>query len=546
MRCRPALNFGTASFAALALAASAILLSCPAREAGGKGTQVPSAELSPEAKGPDPRAAFESSGMLGGLSAAAEYPATLITGFGSAEAGVALSLGAQLSTAAVARRTAPPSPGAVPAHELALASGARALLPGPALALAASGDWIVASCADPKGSGKGILIGYKAEGGGQGLAEAWRTASAPAIRLLAVPGGRLLMADEGGELSLIEASTGARAWGKRMSEPVSDIAYAPGLVLAASGRSLEAFDESTAALAWSSALRDRAAFISAGNGTALVLAMDGSLSSFTLAEGKETGSSAGPFDPYLRPIADGGFAIVALQGGATELDVKTGLSLRSWSWEGRTAFIAADKDRLYAGIDGREGRGLLIASRTGDAAKRLARLNSAPFDEPLAVTGARGGLLLLLMDGSLVLVGREAAAEARPSAIDAAIAPPQSTASAISSAVGRFRSADAAAASGYLRFDLFAQGIPVDPGVSFTAFRFDSAASSKRSFFAKPAGPGTVVAIYDAAGRELTASIDELGSTSRTTAYFEKGKSYWIVAGWLEQAEPSGFRLYAK
>ncbi len=97
-----------------------------------------------------------------------------------------------------------------------------------------------------------------------------------------------------------------------------------------------------------------------------------------------------------------------------------------------------------------------------------------------------------------------------------------------------------------MRFDLFSQGIPVDTEVAFTAFRYESPSSEKRSFAADPASVGAVVAIFEETGHELAASIDELASSSRAAAYFEKGKVYWIVAGWTYQAEPTTFRLYLK
>jgi hypothetical protein len=525
-----------------ALAATFALSACPARESALKtsGAGLAATEVAGESKGLDPRSAFESSGLLGGMTALPESPIVLIAASGIPEAGVALSLGGALSTAAVARRQGED-------HELVLASGARAALPGPAIAMAAPGERIAVACAESDVAIGASLVCFKAEGEGERLALAWKKYCPPVKRLLAVPGGRIVAADEASRLYLVDAASGSEIWEKLLQAPAADIAYAPGLVIAASRSSLLAFDESTGASVWSAPLTANAGSISAGNGSAFVLAESGSLSAFSLLDGKGIGAATGPFDPSLRPVADGTQAIVGLSGGgAAEIDVKSGQTQRSWSWEGPASFIAADRDNIFAGIYGRAGVGVLSAPRAGDSGMSVVALDSSPFDSPLAVSGSRGGLLVLLMDGSLDLLGRRREVMAAPSALDEAIAPASDTAAAISTALGRFKPVDTVDKGRYLRFDLFTQGMPVDTEVAFTAFRYDSAASAKRSFAAEPAGDGAVVAIYDEAGRELAASIDELGSSSRAAAYFEKGRTYWIAAGWTYQAVPEPFRLLLK
>ena len=525
-----------------ALTVGIVFCACPAREipAKGSGKGSVSTENVVESKGPDPRAAFESSGLLGGMTSSPTSPVALIAAAGLPEAGVCLALGGSLSTAAIARRSGY-------GHELILASGARATLPGPVLAMAASGERIAVACAGTTGLEGSRLIGFKVEGEGERLVEAWNTEGSPVKRLLAVPGGRFVVADESQGLRLVDASTGAESWGKNLSANAADIAYAPGLVLATSGSSLEAFDESTGVPVWSAALTAKARSLSAGNGVALVLAESGSLSAFSLADGMGVGAAPGPFDPVLRPLADGARAIVGLiGGGASEIDIKSGQTLQTWPWDGTTAFIAADKDLVYAGIDGRKGRGILLASRAGEPSRRMAELESAAFDSPQAVSGMRGGLLLLLMDGSLVLVGKSREPVSGASGLDAAIAPSPETNAAILAALGRFKPGDSVDRQHYLRFDLFAQGMPVDTDVAFTAFRYENPTSAKRSFTAKPANVGAVVAIYNDSGHEIAASIDELGSSSSATAYLEKGRIFWIVAGWTFQASPERFRLYVK
>jgi hypothetical protein len=463
------------------------------------------------------------------------------------EAGSCLAIGANLSEAAVVRRL--PLAGAKGfSHELVLASGAEASLPGPAIALAATGEHLVV--ASSLGKGGGALIGFRAEGEGERLLESWKKEGPAARRLLAVPGGRIVAADDDGSpprLYLVDAATGAEIWGLALPIVAADIAYAPGIVLAIAGSQLGAYDESTGAPIWDASLPAKARSLAAGNGVALVLAETGSLSVFSLADGKGLGAAPGPFDSSIRPVSDLSRAIVALPGGgAEELEVKTGSSVRRWSWLGRASFLAADRDRIYAGVSGSEGAALFIGSREGESSARSVGLASCAFDAPIAVSGSRGGLLLLLQDASLVLVGKELENGQGVSALDAAVSPSPETAASISAALGRFKTADSIAPDRYLRFDLFTQGIPVDQSIDFTAFRYEASSSAKRTFAATPGTAGEVVAIFDESGRELAASIDELGSVSRATAYLEKGRRYWVATGWTYKSEPTSFRLFVK
>jgi hypothetical protein len=462
------------------------------------------------------------------------------------EAGSCLAIGANLSEAAIVRRL-PLSGSKGFSHELVLASGAEASLPGPAIALATTGERFVVAASLGKG---GALIGFRAEGEGERLLESWKKEGPAARRLLAVPGGRIAAADDDGSpprLYLVDATTGAELWGVALPEVAADIAYAPGIVLAAYGSQLGAYDESTGAPIWGASLPAKARSLAAGNGVALVLAETGSLSAFSLADGKGLGAAPGPFDASIRPVSDLSRAIVALPGGgAEELEVKTGGSVRRWSWIGLASFLAADRDRIYAGVSGKEGAMVFIGSREGESSERSVVLASRAFDAPIAVSGSRGGLLLLLQDASLVLVGKEFENGRGASAFDAAVAPGPEAAAAISAALRRFKTVDGRAPGSYLRFDLFAQGIPVDQSMDFTAFRYEASSSSKRTFSAKPGTEGEVVAIFDESGRELAASIDELGSISSATAYLEKGRRYWIATGWAYQSEPMSFRLFVK
>ena len=532
-----------------------LLLSCTARDQPWKNSsQAGTAlEASGEAKGSDPRAAFETSNLVGGISASIESSVTLVAASGRSESGAAVAIGGALSTAVIARSAlSTGSASARQGHELVLASGARASIPGPALAIASSGDRIVASCADPLSSAGGSLLCLRTEGEGERLIPSWKRELHPANRLLAVPGGRVVASEDSSlasfaRLHCVDTLTGKEIWSAAMQTVASDIGYAPGIVLAAAGAKLIAFDESTGVQLWSAALTAKARSLSAGNGVALVLAETGSLSAFSLGDGKGIGAAPGPFDPAIRPVADGARAIMALvNGGAAEVEIASGQILRSWIWEGPSSFLVADRDRIYAGIAGLGGRGLYFAPRAGESKGKLLRLASGAFGTPVAVSGARGGLLILLMDGSLVLLGKVMEPSEAPSALDTAIRPKAEIAEAISAALGRFKPVEALDPRHYLRFDLFVQGMPIDSGIAFTAFAFDPPSDARKTFYTKPPVNGSVVAIYSEEGREIAASIDELGSTSSASAYMQKGKRYWIVAGWTYQAETQPYRIFAR
>jgi outer membrane protein assembly factor BamB len=537
------------------LSLATMLCSCTAREQQGKnaaqGTSV--VETTGDVKDSDPRAAFETSCLVGGLSASLENSVTLIAASGRSESGVALAIGGALSTAVVARSAGSSrNAGGGQGHELVLASGARTSIPGPALAIVASGDRIVASCADPLSSAGGALICFRTEGEGERLVASWKRELHAANHLLAVPGGRVIASEDSSLASFariycFDSLTGKEIWSAAVQTVATDIAYAPGIALAVTGAKLIAFDESTGVQLWSAALTAKARSLSAGNGVALVLAETGSLSAFSLGDGKGIGAAPGPFDSSIRPVADGGRALVTLvNGGAAEVEISSGQMLRSWTWEGPASFLIADRDRIYAGIDGLGGKGLYFASRAGESKGKLLRLASGAFSAPVAVSGTRGGLLILLMDGSLVLVGKDMEASDAPSALDTAIRPKAEIAQAISAALGRFKPVEAQDPRHYLRFDLFVQGMPVDAKVAFTAFAFDPPTSARRTFYAKPSVNGSVITVYSEEGREIAASIDELGATSSASAYIQKGKRYWIVAGWTYQAEIQNYRIFVR
>ncbi len=546
-----------AAAAAAALIASILLLSsCGERgPEGGVGREggQPAASGAPsaEAVGADPRAAFESSGMISGLNVEIQAIRPVGEARGSPRSGVALGYGSSLTSAVIAIAEAGPDsgPGGAQAERLVSASGAAsAPLPGPAIALAVSGESIVASCAMSGGSS--MLLGFR-PGDASGLyVESWKRADKSIGMLIPVPGGRIAAAGDDGIVSVIDAADGREIWRSALasSEAPADMAYAPGFVLACVPGSLYAFEEGSGKRAWISSFGSDAASLSAGSGAAAILTPEGALLAFLLADGSKLVESAGPFDPSVRPVVDSGRIFAALPGGgAREIEMKAGNAARSWIWRGQSRFLVADARNLYAGVSGMRGPRLVIAERSGSGIARELPLPAAPFDMPAAVHGSRGGLLMLLMDGSVALATADQQRAPEASAIDRAAAPPEPAASAILAAIGRFRARNPAdPASSYLRFDLFVSGMPVDPSAAFTAFKFEAAAGGVARFSAEPAAPGIVIAVYDEEGGELEANIDDLGSRSSVDVKLQKGKAYWIAAGRAAGAEEAAFRLYAR
>jgi hypothetical protein len=537
--------------ASVALACS--IASCGARSAGTQGQEAAGktqpASSPAEGAGADPRAAFESSGMLSGLSAGIEAVKILRASRGSPRAGVALAYGSSITNAVAAGSAlVRDERGRSTVIDVMFsATGTSSVaLPGPALAIAVSGESVVVSCSDP--GGKGILLGYRPDDAGGGFAESWRREDRPRDRLLPAPGGRFVAGGDDGILSVHDAADGRELWRGSVDGPIADLAYAPGIVIAAARGSLSAYDEGSGKRLWGAALGADAVSVSAGAGLVAALTRSGSLETFVLADGAALCSVAGPFDPAVRAIADSGRVIAALpRGGARELELKAGSVLRSWDWDGPSSFLAADGNNIYAGASGAAGPRIIAAPRSGTGEPREIPLPAAAFDAPAAAHGSRGGLLMLLQDGSVALATGESTQSPAPSALDAAASPPEPAATAIATALGRFRSRNPAEPpSRYLRFDVFVSGVPVDAAVAFTAYRYEAKANGRSSFAAVPAAQGALIAAYDDQGGEIEASVDELGSRAGVDVRLQKGKTYWIVAGRSASSEAAPFRLFLK
>lgn len=513
----------------------------PPKDEGGKSPNPSAAESQAEPRDQDPRAAYDSSGVMGGLSAKLESPVALLRSQGSPEAGPSLALGSDLSEAAMASRISG-DPTRTKSHELILASGARASLPGPALALAATGDCYVVAVSYEQG---GMLVGLKAEGEGERLLQSWKKEGPAVRRLMAIPGGRILCAedqDRSPRLFLIDAVSGSELWGLTLPGPANDIAYAPGLALAATDSQLGAYDESRGTIQWIASLPAKARTLSAGNGVALIVAASGSLSAYSLSDGKGIGASPGPFDPSLRPVSDGNQALAAIQGGgASELEVRTGKVLRTWTWSGSSSFLAADRSRIYAGLKQGALPYLYIASRTGESAQSRVELPAPAFEAPVAVSGSRGGLLLLCQDGSLVLVGRELETQGN-SIFDKELVPASATIAAIGRSLAFYLPEKQKGGKASIRFDVFAQGVPLAQDSDFTAFRYDSGSTGRQRFRLEPASANAPLCIFDEAGKQLS----EPGDVGHSSASLAKGKSYWIVAGQTVSSDGATIRIFTE
>jgi len=547
---------GARRLAAASLFAAALsLASCGnpgegerARDAGSQAASSPS---SSEPAGADPRAAFESSGMLSGLNVDIQEIRLLSGSRGSPRAGVALGYGSSLGNAvfAIGESGSAAKPGALPTERLVSASGAASLpLPGPVIALAVSGESIVASCALAEGSS--MLMGFRPGDASGILAESWKRADKSRGILIPIPGGRIAAGGDDGFVSVFDAADGREIWRSALSSPNPpvDMAYAPGYVLACVPGSLQAFEEGSGKKAWSAAFGSDAASLSAGSGVAAVLTPEGRLYAFILADGSRLVESSGPFDPAVRPVIDSSRIFAAVQGGgAREIELKSGNPIRSWAWRGQSSFLATDASSIYAGVSGMSGPRIVVAARSGSGEARELPLAAASFDAPAAVHGSRGGLLMLLRDGSICLATADQPRAQGESPLDRAASAPQPAASAILTALGRFRARNPSdSASSYLRFDLFVSGMPVDPAVAFTAFRYEAQASGVARFAAEPAAHGIVIAVYDDDGGEIEANIDELGAKMSVDVRVQKGKTYWIAAGRAAGAEEAAFRLYSR
>ncbi len=501
-----------------------------------------------EGPGTDPRAAFETSNLVSGLNVEIKKLRLIKSGLGSPRSGVALGYGSTALSAVVAC-TAPnkTEKNSYPTEKLFSAGyDSSVMLPGTSTALTISGETIVVSCANRHGNGN--LLGYRFGDTSGAFIESWKRGDKPKTRIIPIPGARIASGGEDGLVTVNESADGHELWKSVYDAPIADLAYAPGAVIAAAGKLITVHDETNGKKIWNTTLESNVISLSAGSGVLAAIRGDGVLETFVLADGAPLCKSVGPYDASIRPVVDYGKVIAALpRGGAREIELKAGTIIRSWIWEGQTSFIAADTENIFAAASGIAGPRVIIAPRSANGEPRLIALPSPVFDSPMAVNGSRGGLLFLLRDGSIALATGDTVQNNGDSAIDKAASPPEPVASAITTALGRFRQRSPnEALTKYIRFDLFVSGMPVDTNVAFTVFKFTARESKIERFIAEPASLGVIIAAYNDEGSELEANIDELGSKAGVDIRVQKGKTYWIAAGRTSAAEGAAFRIFER
>lgn len=509
-------------------------------------TQMTSSQI--DGQGTDPRAAFETSNLLSGLNVEIKKLHLIKSGLGSPRSGVALGYGSTALNAVVACTTPNKNEkNSYPIEQLFSAGyDSSVILPGTATALTISGETIVVSCSNS--NSKGNLLGYRFGDTSGSFIESWKRGDKPKTRILPIPGARIASGGEDGLVTVNESADGHELWKVAYDIPIADLAYAPGTVIAAAGKLITVHDETNGKKIWNTTLESNIISLSAGSGVLAALRRDGVLETFVLADGAPLCNSVGPYDASIRPIVDYGRVIAALpRGGAREIELKAGTIIRSWIWEGQTSCIVADTENLYAAVSGITGPRVIIAPRSANGEPRLIALPSPVFDAPMAVNGSRGGLLFLLRDGSIALMTGDTIQNNGDSAIDKAVSPPEPVASAITTALGRFRQRSPTEdLTKYIRFDLFVSGMPVDTNVAFTVFKFTARESKMERFIAEPASLGIIIAAYTDEGSELEANIDELGSKAGVDIRVQKGKTYWIAAGRTSAAEGAAFRIFER
>jgi hypothetical protein len=531
--------------AALVSALFAALMSCSGKkvEALPEAPKPASGETPSPVPEVDPRLAFESTGLLPEAGSPGSFELRLESR-GRLEAGplvlAAPSQGAPSPGLAYALARASLSKAAVAtdaAGELLVlyrGGGAEALTvspPSPVVGLASSGGRLVALLAD------GSALCYDA-----GLKELWRRPGA-ALLALGLPGGRFALAEGGeepgsGKLSLLDSGEGKELWSARLPAPPRALAYAAGSVLAADASSLAAYSEADGHELMRQSLAGPARALAAGAGLAAVLEDSGEIEIRDSASGAPLSKAAGRHDRGIAPILDGGRLFAALAGegsAAVEMDAKSGGETRLFECPGPLSFLAAGPDTVY-GIRG--GRLWVSPRREGEKSESLALPEAAAS----GLAAFEGGLFFVGRSGALFASRGPGAKGSAGASLGALLSPESQTAEAIASSLDRFRAREGTGLSGYLGFDLFVEGIPVEPGRSaFSAYRLEpEAARQYRISFESASGGGRVLlALFSSSGALIDSNFDDYGLAAFLDARLERGASYWIVTGRLDGlAEP--------
>ena len=305
---------------------------------------------------------------------------------------------------------------------------------------------------------------------------------------------------------------------------------------------LFALSESDGRELWSRELESPAAHLSADGSRLALVTLSGGIELREAKDGILVARGAGRFDPGVPPILAGSSVFAALSGGGpAELDAATGVPKPSPAYPpevrgGAISTLAADEDRVFAA----RGGSLAAWSRHSGSEPRMAELPIAPAASPVS---AGGRLWLLGPGGELLSLGGPASdGQAFRSPLDA-LAPPGETAEAIASSLEKFKPRNGLPLDRYLRFDLFADGLPIGGEVPFVALRRSAGKAEKGLLYAAPEGGRILLAIFSESGEELSANVDELGAEARHEARFDEGKTYWLLTGRLD-AEGGAYRIF--
>jgi hypothetical protein len=217
------------------------------------------------------------------------------------------------------------------------------------------------------------------------------------------------------------------------------------------------------------------------------------------------------------------------------MDAKSGGETRLFESPGPLSSLAADSDYVY-GIRG--GR-LWVSPRGGGEKTETLALPEAAASGLAAFEGC---LFFVGRSGALFASRSSGAKGAAGASLGALLSPERQAAEAIASSLDKFRAREASGLSGYLDFDLFVEGIPVEPGRSaFSAYRFEPEAGKQyRISFESASGGGRVLlALFSPSGALVDSNFDDYGLAASFDARLDKGSSYWIVTGRLDGlAEP--------
>jgi hypothetical protein len=535
----------SAPLAGLILACAAACMTSAACSDKRSGAILPAPEpgaapvsASPSVPAADPRLAFESTGLLKESGQLGPF-SLCVESRGLLEAGpVVLSEGASSGLAFALSRASLSKAEAEDLLVLYRGESAEPLtvsLPGPVVGLASSGGRLLALLAD------GSALCYDAE-----LKVLWRRGGASDLAL-ALPGGKFALsgpgADSGGgKLTALDSSEGKELWSQVLPAQARAIAYSVGSVLAADGNSIAAFAEADGHEVMRQSLGSPARALASGSGLVAALEESGDIEIRDLASGALVSRAAGKFDKGIAPLLDNGRLFAALAGGspsgaASEIDAKSGGTSASFEWAGPLSSLSADSDYLY----GLRGSRLFASPRQGSG---KAEIQALPEAASSGLASFEGGLYFVGRSGGLFACRPEAKGNLAKG-IGALLSPDAQTAEAIASSLDKFKAREGTTGFSYLDFDLFVEGIPVDPGRSyFCAYRFEPEASKRyRISSQSSADQGRVLlAVFSASGALLDSNFDDYGLAPSFDASLEKGGSYWIVTGRLDSLT-EGYRL---